>query len=117
MQLQWRIYKDVVEVTALMYGGWCQSGEVVNVDDDLMAIMRGSVLDVEPFLISRNTLRNGKMRLKISNVKCQMVVAECGGGFGSSMGLRKCNDGLWSNQCGSGVIGLCDVEVEVTVPK
>ena len=34
--------------------------EVVNVDDDLVAMMSGGVLDVEPFLISRNTLGNGK---------------------------------------------------------
>ena len=33
---------------------------MVNVDDDLVAMMSGSVLDVEPSLISRNTLGNGK---------------------------------------------------------
>ena len=46
--------------------------EVVNVDDDLEAMMSGSVLDVEPFLISRNTLRNGKnvnSKSQTSNVK------------------------------------------------
>ena len=50
-------------------------------DDDLVAMMSGGVLDVEPFLISRNTLGNGKNRkLKISKGKCQMEIAECVGG-------------------------------------
>ena len=47
-------------------------GEVVNVDDDLMVMMSGVVLDVEPFLISRNTLGNGKTansKSQMSNVK------------------------------------------------
>ena len=42
------IYNDVVEVTVLIY------------DDDLVAMMSCGVLDVEPSLISRNTLGNGK---------------------------------------------------------
>ena len=46
--------------------------EVVNVDDDLVAMMSGGVLDVEPFLISRNTLGNGKTansKSQTANVK------------------------------------------------
>jgi hypothetical protein len=42
------IYNGVVEVTVLLY------------DEDLVAMMSGSVLDVEPFLISRNNLGKGK---------------------------------------------------------
>ena len=42
------IYNGVIEVTVLMY------------NDDLMAMMRGGVADVDPFLVSRNTLGNGK---------------------------------------------------------
>ena len=41
-----------------------------------MAMMRGGVADVDPFLVSQNTLGNGNRKLKISNDKCQMVVAE-----------------------------------------
>ena len=37
-------------------------------DEDLMAMMSGGVLDVEPSLISRNTLGNGKT----ANSKSQM---------------------------------------------
>ena len=50
-----------------------------NVDVESVAMMSG---DVEPFLINRNTLGNGKLQLKISNGKCQMVLAKSGGGFG-----------------------------------
>jgi hypothetical protein len=58
------IYNGVVEVTVLMY------------DDDLVAMMSGGVLDVEPFLISQNTVGNGKTansKSQTSNVK--MMVA------------------------------------------
>jgi hypothetical protein len=34
---------------------------VYNVDAESVAMMSGGVLDVEPFLISRNTLGNGKI--------------------------------------------------------
>ena len=54
------------------YRQWFVNGEVVNVDDDLAAMMNGGVLDVEPFLISRNTLGNGKTansKSQTSNVK------------------------------------------------
>ena len=78
---------------------------MVVVDDESVAMMRGGSLDVEPFLISRNTLGNGKTTTQISKGKYQMVVAECGGGFGSSAGLQKCNDGFWSTQRGSGGYG------------
>ena len=54
--------------------------------------------DVEPFLISRNTIGNGKTTTQ--NLKCQMVVAESGAGV---------------------EVGNAEVEVvvneEVTVPK
>ena len=46
--------------------------EVVNVNDDLVPMMSGGVLDVEPFLMSRNTLGNGKTansKSQMSNVK------------------------------------------------
>ena len=46
---------------------------------DLMVMMSGSVLDVEPFLISRNTLGNGKTTNQNLKDKSQMVVAESGG--------------------------------------
>ena len=42
-------------------------------------MMSGGVLDVEPFLISRNTLGNGKTTTQNLKDKSQMVVAECGG--------------------------------------
>jgi len=45
----------------------------------------GGVVDVEPFVVSQNTLGNGKNRkLKISKEKCQMVVPECISGSGVS---------------------------------
>ena len=50
--------------------------EVVNVDDDLVAMMSVGVVDVEPFLISRNTLGNGKTTTQNLKDKCQMVVAD-----------------------------------------
>ena len=31
----------------LIYGIWCQIGEVVDVEDDLVAMMSGGVLDVD----------------------------------------------------------------------
>ena len=50
-------------------------------DVESLSKVSGGVINVEPFLVSRNILGNGKNRkLKISNDKCQMVVAECGGG-------------------------------------
>ena len=69
--------------------------EVVNVGDDLVAMMSGGVLNVEPSLISQNTLGNGKT----ANSKSQTQMSNGGSGkrwwfCGSSMGLRKCNDGL-----------------------
>lgn len=70
-----RKYNDVVEVTVLAYGCGVKGEEVV-VDDESEAMMSGGDVDVEPFLISQNTLGNGNRKLKISNVKCQMVVAE-----------------------------------------
>ena len=67
------MYNDVIEVTVFAYGWVCQNDEVVNVDDDLMAMMSGGALDVELFLMSRNTLGNGK-KPQTQNLKCQMVV-------------------------------------------
>ena len=55
--------------------------EVINVNDHLLAMMSGGVLDVEPSLISRNTLGNGKTTTQNLKDKSQMVVAESGGGF------------------------------------
>ena len=52
---------------------------MVNVDDDLGAMMSGGVLDVEPFLISRNTLGNGKTassKSQMANVKWVNVAEE-----------------------------------------
>ena len=39
-------------------------GEVVDVDVESVAMMSGGVVDVEPFLISRNTLGNGNRNSK-----------------------------------------------------
>ena len=50
-----------------------------------MLMMRGGVVDVDPFLISRNTLGNGKITTQNLKDKCQMVVAESGGGCGNAM--------------------------------
>jgi hypothetical protein len=58
------IYNDVVEVTVVMY------------DEDLVAMMSGGVLDVEPSLISRNTLGNGKT----VNSKSQRQMSKEGSG-------------------------------------
>ena len=41
-----------------------------------LAMMRGGVAEVDPFLVSRNTLGNENRKLKICKVKCQIVVAE-----------------------------------------
>ena len=58
-----------------------------------MVMMRGSVVDVDPFLISRNTLGNGKTaNSKSPKANVKMVVAESGGGMHSAM--RKWGDGL-----------------------
>ena len=67
-------------------------------------MMRGGVLDVEPFLVSRNTLGNGK-KPQTQNLKgkCQMVVAESSGGL--HLAMRKWND------------GYTRVRVEMAVPK
>ena len=43
-----------------------------------LAMMRGGVVDVDPFLISRNTLGNGKTTTQNLKDKSQMVVAGCG---------------------------------------
>jgi hypothetical protein len=80
------IYNGVVEVTVLMY------------DDDLVAMMSGGVLDVEPFLISRNTLGNGKT----ANSKSQRQMSD--GGSEMWRWFRKLK---W----------IMRVGVEVTVPK
>ena len=69
-----------------------------------LAMMRGGVADVDPFLVSRNTLGNGKTtnsKSQTSNVK--MVVAESGGGLHLAM---------WG-----GMMGYTCVGVEVVVPK
>ena len=47
-----------------------------------MMMMRCGALDVDPFLISRNTLGNGKTTTQNLKDKCQMVVAENNGGGG-----------------------------------
>ena len=44
-------------------------------------MMRGGVVDVDSFLISRNTLGNGKTTTQNLKDKSQMVVAESGGSF------------------------------------
>ena len=62
------------------------------VDVESLSKVSGGVVDVKSFLVSRNTLGNGKNRkLKISKGKCQMVVAECGGGL--HLAMWKWNDG------------------------
>ena len=47
-----------------------------------VSMMRGGALDVDPFLISRNTLGNGKTTTQNLKDKCQMVIAASGGGCG-----------------------------------
>ena len=47
-----------------------------------VSMMSGGVFYVEPFLISRNTLGNGKTTTQNLKDKCQMVVAESGPGCG-----------------------------------
>ena len=46
-----------------------------------LAMRRGGVADVDPFLISRNTLGNGKTTTQNLKDKSQMVIAESGGSF------------------------------------
>ena len=46
-----------------------------------LAMMRGGVADVDPFLVSRNTLGNGKTTTQNLKDKSQMVIAESGGSF------------------------------------
>ena len=55
-----------------------------------VSMMRGGALDVDPFLISRNTLGNGKTTTQNLKDKCQMVVAAM------PWWLRKWNDGLYT---------------------
>ena len=49
-----------------------------------LAMMRGGVADVDPIIVSRKTLGNGKTTTQNLKDKCQMVVAECVGGSGVS---------------------------------
>ena len=57
LSMQWQgVDKDVVEVTVLAYAWRCQNGEVDDVET--LAKMSGGDVDVEPFLVSRNTLGN-----------------------------------------------------------
>ena len=55
-----------------------------------VSMMRGGALDVDPFLISRNTLGNGKTTTQNLKDKYQMVVAAM------PWWLRKWNDGLYT---------------------
>ena len=50
--------------------------EVVKVDDELKAMMRGRVAEVDPFLVSRNTLGNRKT----ANSKSQRQMSNGGSG-------------------------------------
>ena len=51
------------------------------VDVEYLAKLSSSVVDVELFLVSRNTLGNGKkQQTQILKGKCQMMVAEMYGG-------------------------------------
>ena len=60
----------------------------------VLAIMRGGVADVDPFLISQNTLGNGKTTTQNLKDKCQMVVAESGGGL--HLAMREWSDGIYT---------------------
>ena len=71
----------------------------------MMMMMRCGALDVDPFLISRNTLGNGKTTTQNLKDKCQMVVAAM------PWWLRKWNDGL----CYAEVVVV--VDEEAMVPK
>ena len=68
-----------------------------------VSMMRGGVVDVTPFLISRNTLGNGKTTTQNLKDKSQMVVAESGGSFA----LGNIEVGRWVMRVG----------VEFAVPK
>ena len=64
--------------------------EKVFVDDASMAKMRGGDVDVEPFLVSLNTLGNDEPQLKFSKPNASKFVGVCGQvvvGFGVSKGL------------------------------
>ena len=61
-----------------------------------VAMMRGGVVDVDPFLTSRNTLGNGKTTTQNLKDKSQMGVAESGGSF--HLAMQKWNDGLYTCQ-------------------
>ena len=58
-----------------------------------LAMMSGGDLDVELFLIIRNTLGNGKPQTQNLKEKSQMVVVESGGGL--YLAMRKWDDGLY----------------------
>mgnify|MGYP005850761887 CR=1 FL=1 len=53
------MHTDVVEVTFLAYGRGV-NGEVGIVDVESVAMMSSGVIDVDPFLISWDTLGKGK---------------------------------------------------------
>ena len=66
--------KNFGQASALMAGFRASKGEYIIIPLRLpsVAMMSGGVLDVEPFLISRNTLGNGKTansKSQMSNVK------------------------------------------------
>ena len=70
------------------------------VDDKSLTKLSGGVVDVEPFLVSRNTLGNGKT----ANSKSQ----------------RKMSNGGSGMRCGSGVSNadmVVVVDEETTIPK
>ena len=87
---------------------------MVNVDDDLGAMMSGGVLDVEPFLISRNTLGNGKT----ANSKSQTQMSN--GGSGLAVVVAEVlveTRSKWVKVVEEDGGAIHVVGVEVTVPK
>ena len=68
------IYHDTKMRLPFLLTVWCQNGGVVVVDDESVAKMSGGDVDVEPFLVSRNTLGNNEPQIKCENQMCQNCV-------------------------------------------
>ena len=67
------------------------------VDVESLVKLSSGIVDVKTFLVSRNTLGNGKTtnsKSQTSNVK--MLVAESGGDL--HLAMRKWNDGLYTSR-------------------
>ena len=61
----------------------------VTVDDESFAKMSGGDVDVEPFLVSRNTLGNDEPQLKFSKPNAAKFVGVCSGRVVVRFGVSK----------------------------